>query len=91
MTLKELKDTDWYKERPAIIKEAIDSWPPIVKYKIKHSGHQCVIVGYTEPDENCNEVTAIVQKTGIGSPFPEMNMYQVFGVKKNELEMWGES
>lgn len=92
-TLDELKETDWYKERPEVIKEAINRIPPTQLYQFKDSKKQCYIVGYTEPDDKTLEVTLIVQKTGVGGPMAEaglgvLDRNQVFGVKPDDLEIF---
>lgn len=96
MTLEEFKETDWYKERPEIIKQAICLLPPMQLYKFKESGYQCYIVSYEEPDpsdEMFKTVTVTVQKTGVGGPlagtgFERLNTNGVFGVKLDDLEPW---
>lgn len=88
-SLQKLLNSDWYKERPIIIKEAINSYPPTVLYRFKDSKKQCYIIGYTEEEDN--SVTLIVQKTGKGGVMDEMGLShldtnQVFGVSPNDLE-----
>lgn len=92
MTLDELKETGWYKERPEIIKQAIDLLPPIRLYKFKDSGKQCQIYSYSEPESNkLEDVTVTVYKTGIGGVLANMGLGSldtngVFGVPLNDLE-----
>lgn len=93
MTLEEIKQSDWYKERPSVIQEAINKLPPTTLYKSKATGKQCYIVAYTEPDEECSEVTLTVQKTGIGGAFADagfgaLDRNAVFGLKLDDLEVW---
>lgn len=93
MTLEELQETDWYKERPDIIKNAIIKCPPIDLYSL--NSRQCQIIAYSEPELENDEVTVRVQKTGIGGPMAEMGLgmldtNQVFGVKLSDLELWKE-
>lgn len=94
MTLQEIQQTDWYKTRPTIIKEAINILPPIGLYKFKDSGKQCVIRSYEEPNDKNKEVTVTVVKTGIGGVLATMGISQleknqgVFGVSLNDLELW---
>lgn len=89
MTLEEFKETEWYKERPDIIKQVIEKIPPIQLYQFKNSGHQCVIYCYDEPESGkVEDITVKVDKTGAGSLFPEVNKYRVFGVKPDDLEPW---
>ena len=92
MTLNELKQTDWYQERPDSIKEAIEKLPPIVLYKFKNSGKQCHIISYDE-DKETGEITLTVQKTGLGGAMAQMGLgtldtNAVFGVKLDDLEPW---
>lgn len=95
MTLEELKQTEWYQERPEIIQKAIDTLPPTELYQFKDSKKQCHIIGYTEPNEQNSEVTLIVQKTGVGGPLASMSKVlaasidtnQVFGVLLTDLEL----
>ena len=94
MELKELQETDWYKERPEVIRQAIDKLPPIVLYKFKDSGKQCQIISYEEPESSkLEDVTCTVQKTGIGGAMAEMGLgsldtNRVFGVHLDNLEEW---
>ena len=96
MTLEEFKQTDWYKERPEIIKEAMAIRPPTELYKFKDSGKQCFIYGYDEPESGkVEDVTCIVQKTGKGGAMAAMgwgalDKNGVFGVKLDDLELWSE-
>ena len=96
MTLEELKETDWYKERPEIIQQAICKLPPTQLYKFKDSGKQCHIYSYDEPKSNkFEDVTCTVHKTGIGGAMAEMGLgsldaNMVFGVKLDRLEPWTE-
>ena len=86
MELQELKQTDWYKERPLIIQKAIDILPPTPMYKFKSSGKQCYLVSYEEPEnKKLENVTVTVQKTGIGGVMENQGLgiydtNQVFGV-----------
>ena len=91
MTLDELKQEQWYQDRPDIIKRAIDRLPPIQFYKFKDSGKQCHILSYEEPDSgNLDDVTVTVQKTGVGSMrgLEHINKNAVFGVYLDDLEPW---
>jgi hypothetical protein len=96
MELQELKQTDWYKERPVIIQKAIDILPPMESYKFKDSGKHCRIISYEEPESGkFEDVTCTVQKTGVGGAMGAMGLgvldtNQVFGVKINDLEEWEE-
>lgn len=96
MTLEEFKNTDWYKETPPVIKQAIDLIPPIKLYRFKDSKKQCFIVGYEEPEsDKAEDVTLVVQKTGKGGALSEMGLggldtNQVFDVKQTDLEEWTE-
>ena len=96
MTIEEVRETEWYQERPDVIKQAIELLPPIQLYKFKDSGKQCTISSYEEPESNkLEDVTVTVQKTGIGGPMAEMGLgeldrNQVFGVEINDLEPWQE-
>ena len=92
MTHKELKQTDWYKERPIIIQNAIDLLPPIKTYRFKDSKKQCQIISFEEPKSGkFEDITITVQKTGVGGVMDKVGLgdldtNQVFGVKINELE-----
>lgn len=96
MDLQELKQTDWYKERPSVIQGAIDLLPPIKLYKFKESGKQCELMSYQEPDSGkLEDVTVAVGKTGIGGAMDEMGLgsldkNMVFGVKITDLEEWAD-
>ena len=97
MTLEELKESNWYKERPEVIQQAICILPLICLYKFKDSGKQCVIYSFSEPESNkLEDVTITVQKTGIGGPMAEMGLglldtNKVFGVRLDDLEPWNEN
>lgn len=96
MTPQELQQTEWYKERPEIIRQAIDKLPPIQLYRFKESGKQCYIVSFEEHESGkVKDVTCTVQKTGIGGTMAEMGMGEldknvVFGVNIDDLEVWSE-
>lgn len=92
MTLEELKQTDWYKERPEIIQQAICKLPPIQLYKFKDSGKQCQIYSFEEPESGkFEDVTCTVKKTGIGGVMAKIGLgvldtNSVFGVPLDDLE-----
>lgn len=92
MTLEELQQDDWYKERPECVQRVVDIIPPIRLYKFKNSGKQCYIVSYEESHSGkMEDVTFTVQKTGIGGAMAEMGMGHldtnaVFGLKPDDLE-----
>jgi hypothetical protein len=94
MTLEELKQTDWYNERPEIIQQAICKLPPTRLYKFKDSGKQCQICSFEEPESGkLEDVTCSVRKTGIGGAMADMgldslNTNNVFDVKLDDLEPW---
>lgn len=91
MTIQELKETDWYKSRPLIIKRAIDIAPPIYTYKFKDTNKQCEILSYEEPDNIIEgKVTLTVQKIGKGGVLCKMGLAcldrnQVFGVEIDDI------
>lgn len=85
-SLEEVKNSDWYKTRPASIQQMIDSYPPTQYYAL--NGKQCHIVSYSE------DGTLRVQKTGRGGALSQMglgflDLNQVFGVEPESLEVWG--
>jgi hypothetical protein len=94
MTQEELKQTDWYKQLPQVIQQAVCEIPPIKLYKFKSSGKQCEIYSFEEPQSGkLEDVTCTVKKTGIGGllekfSLNELDMNFVFNVKINELEDW---
>ena len=62
ITFEEFKKTDWYKERPALIKEVIEKYPPTQYYDLR--GQKCCISSYEEPISNkIEDVTCTVHKT----------------------------
>lgn len=94
MELQDLKQTDWYKERPTVIQNAIDLLPPTKMYQFRESKKQCQLISYEEPEsEKLDDVTVTVQKTGIGGVMDEMGLgsldtNQVSGVRPTDLEEW---
>lgn len=92
--LEELKQSEWYTQKPEIIKQAIDILPPNQLYKFKDSGKQCYIVSFEEPESGkLEDVTCTVQKTGVGGVLADMGMSKldtnkVFGLKPEDLEVW---
>lgn len=94
MTIEELKQTDWFKERPEIIQQAILRLPPTRLYRIKATGSQCQLYSYEEPESGMAEdVTVTIVKTGVGGAldeiFPELSKgQQVFGYSIDDLEPW---
>jgi hypothetical protein len=96
MTLTEIKETDWYKERPEVIQQAICVLPPGEMYMFKNSKKQCYIHSYDEPESGLlADVTVTVLKTGIGGKLAQMGLgildkNGVFGVKLDDLEIYKE-
>lgn len=94
MTLQELKQMDWYKERPKVIQDAIEILPPITLYKFKNSGKQCHIVSYEEPESGeAKDVTVTVQKTEKGGVMADaglgmLDFNAVLGLRLDDLEPW---
>ena len=93
MDLKELKQTEWYKERPKIIQQIICKFPPFYTYRFKYSQKEFNIIGYEEPLElnDPDDVTFIVQKTGNGGVLGQFGLgildtNQVFGVEQGNIE-----
>ena len=90
--MKELKEDEWYQTRPQIIKDAIDILPPTRYYMFKDSKKECYIISYDEPENGkVEDVTVMVQKTGVGGPMAEMGLSmldtnKVFGVALTDLE-----
>lgn len=83
MRLEELQENEWYKQRPEVIRRAIDKLPPIQLYKLKDSGKQCQIASFEEPESGkLEDVTCTVQKTGIGGAMGlgALDTNSVFGV-----------
>lgn len=96
MTLDELQKTEWYQSRPEVIKLAINKMPPIQLYKFKTTGKQCRIISFEEPDSGkLEDVTMMVQKTGVGGPLAAMGLAaidtnKVFGVGLDDLKTWND-
>lgn len=94
MTIEEIRETDWYKERPEVIKQAIELLPPTQLYMFKTDGKQCTIYSYEEPKSGkIEDVTITVQKTGIGGVLSDIGLgifdtNLVFGVKIDDLELY---
>lgn len=95
MTIEEIRETDWYKSRPEIIRQAIDLVPPNQLYKVKDTGKQCLIISIEEPESGrLEDVTFTIQKTGVGGSFEGTLLeqldtrFQVFGLKREDLEPW---
>jgi len=92
MDISEIKETEWYKGRPELIKKAIDLKPPGL-YSL--NGKQCFLISYQEPEDGSllEDITVTVQKTGEGGLLSdlglgELDTNQVFGVKIKELSVW---
>lgn len=96
MTIKEIKQTDWFKSRPLIIQQAVEKFPPTQLYRFKESGKQCMILSFGEPKSGkFEDVTCTVKKTGVGGVLADMGLTlldieTVFGVKLDDLEPWEE-
>ena len=94
MSIDEFKESDWYKTRPEIIKQAIELLPPTQLWKFKDSGKQCQLYSYGEPKSGkLEDVTVTVICTGIGGAMADMGMGEltkcrVFGVPLDDLEPW---
>jgi hypothetical protein len=92
--LEELRKTDWYKDRPPCIQQAIELRPPVMVYSLNGKG--CHIISYEEPESGkLEDVTVTVQKNGIGEEQglgPEYNAAihtnAVFGVKLEDLKIF---
>lgn len=94
METEDITKSDWFKERPKIIQEAIENLPPTNLYSL--NGKQCHIISYEEPESGLSkDVTVMVQKTGVGGVLAEMGMGEldtnrVFGIKPEDLKIWEE-
>ena len=83
MTVEELKESDWYKERPQIIKDLIDKVNPYLFHKLHGD-----IVAVEAFNENG---TIRIVKTGYGGVMEEMGLGMlnrgmgVFGVHPEDL------
>lgn len=92
--LEKLKEDEWYKTRPEIIKQIIDKYDPTILWKFKSSGKQCYIYAYNEPKSGkLEDITLEVQKTGVGGILDQMGLgvldtNMVEGVKPEDLEPW---
>lgn len=95
--LDDLKKTDWYKERPECIQQAIEMRPPVMVYALNGKG--CHIISYEEPESGkLEDVTVTVQKNGIvedgeglglGAAYnAAMHTNQVFNVKLEDLQLF---
>lgn len=90
--LSEIKESEWYKDRPQCIKQAIEIRPPVMLYSLNEKG--CSILSYEEPESGrVEDVTVTVQKNGLveGESFgPAYNQAihtnRVFGVKLEDLK-----
>lgn len=96
-TLQELQESDWYKSRPEVIRQAIDKMgDPNKMLRMKSTGKQCWIYSFEEPESGLLEdVTVTVKKTGVGGSLAMMGLGAldtngVFGVKLDDLEQWVE-
>lgn len=95
-TLKEIQELDWYKERPKVIQEAINTLPPIAMMRFKSSKKECYILSWEEPKSGLLEdITVTVQKTGMGGSLQKsfspgkplaLDTNKVFGVHLDDLE-----
>lgn len=90
MKLDELKSTDWYKERPNVIKQAIEKKSPTETY-VYGKYKQCFIYSYEEPESGkLEDVTCTIEFTGKGgilegTNLEDLDKYQVYGVKLDDL------
>lgn len=96
-TLQELQESDWYKSRPEVIRQAIDKMgDPNKMLRMKSTGKQCWIYSFEEPHSGkLEDVTVTVRKTGVGGSLAMMGLgaldtNDVFGVKLDDLEPWVE-
>lgn len=91
-----LYNSEWFKTRPQIIKDAIVKLPPTKLYRLKETGKQCKLYSYTEPNDDNEEVTVTVILTGVGGPldgtgFEKLDEgLRVFGYKLDDLEPWNQ-
>lgn len=92
LTLEEFKATDWFKERPQMIKDLIIKVDPTVLQRIKSTKEIVQAVAFYE------DGTIRVQKLGIGGPIDDIigftkRGWGVFGLKPEDLEplTWKES
>lgn len=89
----ELHESEWYKTRPAIIKEALRLWPADRLYRFINSKKHCYIISYEEPSSGrLQDLTVTVQKIGHGGHLAAVGLghidtNQVFGVSPKDLEL----
>ncbi len=79
--LEEIKESEWFKSRPAAIQQMILNQPPICLYKFKDSGKVVYMYSYSE------DGTVSVIHLGYGTEFAIVSEgFKVFGVKPEDLE-----
>lgn len=58
-----VQDTDWYKERPPLIQQKIDAYPPDRLYRQKSTGRIVYLYSYEEGDDGqCEMCTITITK-----------------------------
>lgn len=82
---EQILESEWFKERPEIIQQAIKERMPNIFYYL--NGKECFIYSYEEPTSGkFEDVTVKVKKTGKGGFIPELDQNGVFGVKLSDLK-----
>jgi len=84
-----LKQSEWYNNLPAPVKQAVDKKPPTELYSM--DGDEVMIIAYNQNGDNREQVSVMVEKTGKGGffkqlGFPEMDYVRVTGVKLEDLQ-----
>ena len=82
----DLIKSDWYKERPQIVKDIINKLPPTIAYRVKETDQKCVIYSYRAAnDDTLDKVTLTVV---VIDPISNSPTHLVSGLKVEDFEPW---
>lgn len=82
MTLEEMKQTDWYKTRPKVIKDLICQYPYASTVKIKPTGQIAYVYSWFED----GTLSVVINQEDNPCNAVSDGVYRVFGYRPDDLE-----
>jgi len=82
-SLEELQSTDWYKERPRLIRALVDEFPPGASVIIISTGAKAYVQAWAE-DGTIHVVVVPAENPGVQCNFK--TPYKVFGLLPTDLQ-----
>lgn len=77
LTLEQLKQTEWFKERPEVIQKTICKFMPTNLYKFIETDEDCRIIGYTEYEGELEEDVTFIIETRSGAVYKKVCRHKI--------------